>query len=209
MNKNGIDISHWNRIRDFKKVADSVDFVILKAGGSDGGFYKDKCFENYYHELHDVHHVPCGAYYYVGPMCLSYDDGVEDAKRFLDMCMGKVFEYPLVIDLESTRPMYKKLATSAVIGFCETLEKAHCYAMVYASDISGFKERLELDRLKNYDKWVARYGRNPQYVKSYGIWQRSSSGSIPGIVGAVDLDVSYKDYPSIMTKAKLNVLRGY
>ena len=36
----GIDISHWNRVKDFFEVKTSgIDFVILKAGGSDAGFY--------------------------------------------------------------------------------------------------------------------------------------------------------------------------
>ena len=45
----GIDISHWNGKIDFEKVkASGIDFVIIKAGGSDKGFYTDSKFiENY------------------------------------------------------------------------------------------------------------------------------------------------------------------
>lgn len=78
------------------------------------------------------------------------------------------------------------------------------YVGIYASDISGFKSRLYLDDLKAYDKWVARYGSAPKYVPSYGMWQYSSSGSVPGINGRVDMDYSYNDYPSIMKKKHLN-----
>jgi GH25 family lysozyme M1 (1,4-beta-N-acetylmuramidase) len=38
----------------------------------------------------------------------------------------------------------------------------------------------------------------PKYVSSYGIWQKSSTGRVPGIVGDVDLDECYVDYPAII-----------
>ena len=56
---------------------------------------------------------------------------------------------------------------------------------------------LEIDRLKDYDKWVARYGSNPQFVKEYGMWQYSDDNNL-------DKDIAYKDYPSIMKSKGLN-----
>lgn len=44
----------------------------------------------------------------------------------------------------------------------------------------------------------------PTYNGSYGMWQYSASGSVPGISGAVDLDYAYQDYPSIIQNAGLN-----
>ena len=39
----GIDISHWQGDIDFNKVKNAeIDFCIIKAGGSDAGFYTDK-----------------------------------------------------------------------------------------------------------------------------------------------------------------------
>ena len=91
------------------------------------------------------------------------------------------------------------------ICFCETLEKEGYYVSIYGSDISTFKERLETERLEKYDKWVAKYSKSkPTFIKSWGIWQQSSSGSVPGITGPVDMDVSVKDYQSIMLKHNLN-----
>ena len=199
----GIDVSHWQGTVDFKKVKKLCDFVIIKAGGSDAGFYTDKKFERNYEKAKESG-LAVGAYYFVGKDCTSYAAGVADAKRFLDIIKGKNFEFPLVIDIEQT-PIYKRNgATDAVIGFCETIEKAGGYAMVYGSDIGGFKDRLVLSRLTAFDKWVARYGSRPKYVSKYGIWQKSSKGTIDGIKGFVDLDEAYYDYPAIMKRAKLN-----
>ena len=78
------------------------------------------------------------------------------------------------------------------------MEQAGYFCGVYASDISGFKERLELSRLKTRALWVASYGSMPKYVSSYGIWQKSDKGRVPGIAADVDLDECYTDYPAII-----------
>lgn len=203
----GIDISHWNRILDFDKVKeDNIDFCIIKAGGSDKGFYTDSQFENNYRRA-KLAGLYVGCYYFVGKYFLSKEDGIEDAKRFHKIIYGKDFEFPVCLDIETTDPKYKEGATAASIAFCDYLEKQGYYVSIYASDISGFKEKLNLDDLKAYDKWVARYGKRPEYVKDFGIWQKSSTGKVKGIEGNVDLDVAYKDYPSIMKKGGFNLCR--
>lgn len=204
MKLKGIDVSHWNGKIDFEKVKKSgIDFVIIKAGGSDKGFYKDVKFDEYYSGATGAG-LLIGSYYFVGKNCTSYDDGVADAERFYNIIKGKIFDYPVYIDLESTAPQNKKGATDACIGFCRTMEKHGYYSGIYASDVSGFNERLELSRLTDFDKWVARYGTSPKIVKDYGVWQYSSEGKIDGIRGFVDLDISNKSYPTIMKRAYLN-----
>lgn len=202
--RHGIDISHWNKIINYDRIAQSVDFIILKVGGSDKGFYMDREFMKNYIALHHERDIPCGAYYFVGRNCIDRKSGETDAYKMLDMISGLTFEYPIYIDLEATSPKHKVGATEACKGFCDVLESAGYYAGIYASDVSGFRERLYLHELDRYDKWVARYGSRPKYVKEYGIWQSSSSGKIDGIIGNVDLDVCYKDYPAIMKRAHLN-----
>lgn len=200
----GVDISHWNVVTDFFKIKEAgFDFCIIKAGGSDNGFYTDRCFENYY-RLAELAGLKVGAYYFVGKNFLGYESGVEDAKRFLNITNAKSFDYPLCLDIETTPPGLKQEATEAAIGFCEYLESHNKFVSIYASDISGFKNRLQLDYLCPYDKWVARYGKKPTYVREYGIWQKSYSGCVPGIKGQVDLDISYRDYKTIMETKHLN-----
>lgn len=204
--KKGIDVSHWQGIIDFEKVKKAgIDFVIIKAGGSDNGFYRDSKFLVNYKNACNAG-LLCGAYYFVGKYCTSYAAGVADAERFLKLLKGKTFSYPLYIDIETT-PIHKRQgATDAVIGFCQTMEKAGCYVGIYASDISGFKDRLILSKLFAFDKWVARYGSKPKYVSKYGMWQMSSKGQVDGIRGYVDIDECYYDYPKIITRKGLNNL---
>ena len=200
----GIDVSHWQGTINFTKVKKSgVDFVIIKAGGSDAGFYRDSKFESNY-EKATAAGLAVGSYYFVGKNCTSYAAGVADAKRFLEIIAEKAFTMPVYIDIEQT-PAYKRNgATDAVIGFCETMENAGYYVGVYGSDIGGFKDRLVLSRLSAYDKWVARYGSRPKYVTKWGMWQSSSKGRVDGIKGNVDLDTALYDYPAIITRNHLN-----
>lgn len=200
----GIDVSHWQGKIDWSAVAKSeIEFVMIKAGGSDDGLYTDSMFENNYAGAKS-NGVYVGAYYFVGPDFTSKEAGIEDAKRFLQIIKNKTFEMPVMLDLESTRIEDKIGATDAAIAFCETIENAGYYVGIYGSDIYGFKERMEIDRLTAYDKWVARYGGEPRYVCEYGIWQYTSMGSVSGINCNVDMNIAYKDYPSIIKAAKLN-----
>lgn len=63
------------------------------------------------------------------------------------------------------------------------------------------------DIKNNYTIWVADYtGNKPIYTGNYGVWQYSGHGHIQGIIGEVDLDYCYTDYPSII---KSNGLNGF
>ena len=199
----GIDVSRWQGYIDFRKVKESgIDFVIIKAGGSDKGFYKDRMFEDNY-RLAKLCGLKVGAYYYAGPDFVRTIDGIEDAKRFYHIIRGKDFDYPVYIDIEEQSPLKKEGITDATIGFCDYMEDHLYYVGIYASEVSGFKERLDTDRLKAFDKWVAKYSETKPKVKG-GIWQYSSKGTLPGINGYVDLDISTIDYSSIIHSKQLN-----
>lgn len=199
MGRKGIDISKWQGQPDFKKVKDSgIEFVILKCGGSDCGLYKDPQFERNYEQC-KKYNIPVGCYYFVGKNFKTKSDGKADAKRMYNIIRGKKFEYPIVLDIETTNPKDKKEVTKASIEFCTYLEKKGYYVAIYGSDISVFQDRLDITKLTNYDKWVAKYSSSkPSYIKDYGMWQYSETGKVNGINGYVDLNVSYKDYPKIM-----------
>ena len=191
MTRQGIDVSHWQGDIDWEQVkASGIDFVIVKAGGSDAGFYTDRCFEKNY-EGAKAAGLMVGAYYFVGKYCISTLDGEADAQRFLKICEGKTFDLPLFIDIETTPFDRKRGATDAVIAFCNVIENAGYMSGVYASKTSGFADRLEDSRLSNIRHWVAQYNNKCTYHGNYMIWQKSSKGSVPGIDGNVDLDELY------------------
>ena len=203
--RKGIDVSHWQGNINWEKVkADGVQFAIIKAGGSDAGFYKDSKFETNYAGAKAVG-IKVGAYYFVGKGCKSYNDGVADAKRFIDLIKGKVFDYPVYIDFEAPDTTNKAGNTQACIGFCKTMEQAGYFCGIYSSDISGFVDRLNMNDLTAYSWWVARYGSEPQRArKNLHIWQKSSTGHVNGINGNVDMNEGYVDFETIIAQKGLN-----
>lgn len=199
----GIDLSKHNIVTDWKAVSRQIDFVILRAGGHWGKFYKDPGFEMYYNAC-KMYDIPVGAYYDCGKEFYTAEMGISCAEHFKNLLSGKQLEYPCYMDIEVTPSKYKKLITDAAVSFCNTMQDSRYYAGIYASDISGFMERLEIDRIKQFTMWVARYGKNPEYVKAYGMWQYTSTGHLTGINGNVDMDISFFDYPEVVKGVHLN-----
>lgn len=204
MSVKGIDISHWNGDIDFNKVkADGIEFVIIKAGGSDKGFYMDPKFKENYNKAKAAG-LMVGAYYFAGKNFRGVENGLADAVRFITQLKDLEFDYPVFLDIEAQDNRYKEEITDAATAFCSYLETAHYFVGIYASDISGFKYKLDHDRIKSFVHWVARYGKEPEVCKEYGIWQYSNRGYIPGISGPVDLDISKIDYSKVIKEMGLN-----
>ena len=201
----GIDVSIWQGIIYWEKVRnDGTQFAILKAGGSDAGFYKDSTFEGNYLGCKAAG-IHVGAYYFVGRNCTTKANGEADAQRFLEMLKGKQFDMPVYLDFEAPNAGDVNGNTQAAIGFCNVMEKAGYYVGIYASDISGFKEKLHASALRQFTWWVARYGDRPVYaVNSLGMWQYSSNGAVDGIKGRVDMDECYVDFPTAIKSKGLN-----
>ena len=202
----GIDVSHWQGDIDWEAVkADGVEFAIIKAGGSDDGFYEDSKFEENYANAKAAG-VAVGAYYFVGALCKSSEDGAADAERFIEILKDKQFEYPVYIDFEAPDASDAEGNTDAVIAFCEVMEDAGYFVGVYASEFSGFRERLDDSRLQHISHWVARYGDRPSTISEdiFHIWQYSSQGSVAGIDGNVDMDTAYVDLETVIKNAGLN-----
>lgn len=199
MEKKGIDISHHQGDIDFDKLKGNIDFAMVRT--SYGAFYEDKKYKQNIAGLERVK-IPYGLYHF------SYATNVESAKKeaegFINIIKKYNPTYPIVIDIESSS------RTSSVRGdtlvdiadtICKKIEEAGYYAMIYAN-LDYLNNKLNDSRLDKYDKWLAEWKSKPTYNKSFGIWQYSSKGSIPGINGNVDLNISYKDYPSIIKNIK-------
>lgn len=208
--RKGLDISSYQSGISFDAIKNSEysNFIILRGGftgwGTGVNYNKDNCFEGFYSSAKSKG-IPVGCYWY--SCANTYEKGVAEANFLYENCLkGKQFEYPIYMDVEDShwQEGNKDGVTAAIKGFCETLEAKKYYVGIYGSDISGFQEKIHLDQLGAYDKWVARYGSSPKYVTSYGMWQTSSSGRIVGYGDNLDTDIAYKDYEKIIKEAKLN-----
>ena len=197
----GIDVSRWQEGIDFNAVrVAGYDFVILKAGGSDDGFYTDRCFESFYDQARAAG-LYIGAYYFVGPEFTSAEDGKADAERFIRILGKRLFEMPVYVDIECTRPADKDGVTEAAIAFCETMEEAGYFVGIYASEYSGFRDRLDAKRLSAYTWWVASWG-NAEPKIPYGIWQYNNNGRAGGVT--VDENEAVEEFRAVITAGGYN-----
>lgn len=193
MEQRGIDVSIYQPDINWRKAKEQISFAVIKIGGSECGRFEDRTFR-YNYENAKMNGIQLGGYFMGGKGFTSADAGRADAMYCLQIISGLSFEFPVFIDLELPTPATKQGNTDACIAFCEMIKNAGYKTGIYASDISGFKERLDFTRLQNYDKWVARYGSEPQYVNNWDIWQYSSSGKVAGVNGRVDVNICRKDY---------------
>lgn len=206
----GLDISSYQNGINFNQIKDAgVQFLILRAGftgwGTGVNYNKDSCFENFYKQAKQ-HNIPVGAYWY--SCANNYEKGVAEAKFMYENCLkGKQFEFPIYIDVEEDRhqKVGRTYVTSAIKGFCETLEKLGYYVGIYAN-LNYFNNYINTPALSMYDKWFAYWKKDlnkPSFpYGNYGLWQNSSDGCVAG--QRVDTNIAYKDYPTIIKNAKLN-----
>ena len=197
-----IDVSTWQGNTDWSEVkADGVQGAIIRAGFGKVASQKDNKFERNYTNAKAVG-MPIGAYWY------SYATSVADAKKEAEVCLsilkGKQFEYPIYYDLEdpSMTGCGKSVLTQIATTFCETLESAGYYVGIY-SNPNWLKNYLNYNTVKKYTLWLAHWGvSEPSY--ECGLWQYSSSGSVSGISGRVDMNWGYQDFPTEIKNGKFN-----
>lgn len=185
---------------------------MLRAGftGSSNGVSKavDSSFKKHYKNA-KANGIGVGAYWF--SRATSYDNGKLEAEYMYKNCLkGKTFEYPIAIDVEDSvyqSKASKSAVTNAIRGFCDYLESKGYYTSIYANSY-WFKNKMNLSKLKSYDKWVANWGTSNPSSPSHGMWQFGGStnelrsNKIAGMV--VDQDYAYKDYSKIIKEAGLN-----
>ena len=209
----GIDISEFQSGMNLKKAkGEGVKFVMLRAGytGSSNGVSKaiDTSYKKHYKNAKEAG-LGVGAYWF--SRATSYEKGKSEAEFMYKNCLkGKKFEYPIAIDVEDSvyqAKTSKKKVTDAINGFCEYLENKGYLVSIYANSY-WFKNKIDLSRVKKYDKWVANWGKSNPKNPKHGMWQFGGStnelrsNKIAGFV--VDQDYAYKDYPSIVKEKGLN-----
>lgn len=208
MKRIGIDVSTWQGGADFKEAGKSgIEFAIIRSSfGSPHPSQVDNQFENHYRNAKAAG-LSVGAYHY--GYAVSEAEARREAGFFLDTIKGKQFEYPVYYDVEDSGTMGKlsrQALTNVVKAFCEEVEKAGYYVGVYAS-LNWLENKFYPDQLP-YDIWVAQYFTECQYQGDYGMWQYTSSGSVPGIPGKADMNECYRDYPKIIKEKRLNGFGG-
>lgn len=191
----GIDVSSWQKDIDWKKVkASGVEFAIIRCGyrgSKTGALVEDPYFYKNLTEAKEAG-VDVGVYFFT--QALNETEAVEEASMVLALVGDVELDYPIFIDTENTNgradSLDKATRTAVCDAFCKTVEKSGKKAGVYASR-NWFNTKLNDEKLNDHVRWVAEYASTTAYAKRYEMWQYTSSGSVDGIEGRVDLDMSY------------------
>lgn len=205
-----LDISQWQKNIKYSKVKTSgIDGVMLRCGytghGENRTLNKDALFDRHYSGF-TKEGIPVGVYWY--SCAVSTKEAEKEAAMVLKLIKTKKISLPVVWDTEDLywqRNLSKNCLTACAKAFCNKIEDAGYYAMIYAS-LSWFNNRLNLHQLEAYDKWVAAWGSEKPAMRC-GIWQYTSKGKVAGIDGYVDKNRAFDNYETVIKKAGLNHLR--
>lgn len=199
----GIDVSVHNGNIDWQKVKNAgIDFSILRAGYGRLASQKDERFEQNYSGAKAAG-VPVGAYWY--SYAMSEDEARLEADVFLSIIKGKQFEFPVYYDVEEKKQfdLGKEKVSAIMRAFLERVEAAGYFVGLYGS-ASSLTTHTADDIKRRYTIWLAHWVNQTSYSGAYGIWQHSEKGRVDGISGNVDLDIGYKDFPTIIKGKGLN-----
>ena len=193
----GIDVSSWNGYIDWSQTKDDIDFAILRIGFSttiDNRFleYAAGC---------EKYGIPYGIYHY------SYAVTGSGAKQEAQWVLNtlKTYGYEPVMgiwfDMEDESQAVLSSSTKEDIcrGFCDTIR-----AGGYEPGFYGFTNWFDSSFISTYlnamPVWIAQidgFSSNGTATHDGGtwLWQYSWEGSISGISGDVDCNISYANWP--------------
>ena len=138
--------------------------------------------------------LPVGVYFFT--QAVNEVEAVEEASAVLELIRNYEITYPIFIDTEGAGGngradgLDPETRTLVCEAFCRTIENAGYTGGVYASR-NWYNNNLYTDRLDNYCIWLAEYRSVPLYQGYYQMWQYTSKGTVDGIEGKVDMNISY------------------
>ena len=201
MDKNGvmgIDVSKWNSTIDWNAVKNSgISFVIIRCGyrgSSSGVLVEDPRFRSNIAGA-SAAGLKVGIYFFT--QAVNEVEAVEEASMVLSLVKGYSISYPIFIDTERSGGradgIDKATRTAVCRAFCETIKNGGYTPGVYASK-AWYNDRLSYSSLSGYRIWLAQYASAPSFANRYDLWQYSEKGSVSGISGRVDMNISYMGY---------------
>lgn len=194
----GIDVSKWNGNIDWAAVKSSgVSYVIIRCGyrgSSQGMLIEDSKFTKNIQGAIGAG-LKVGVYFF--SQAIDEVEAVYEASYVLEKIKGYKISYPIFLDVEPSGGRADKIdkatRTAVCKAFCQTVQNAGYTAGVYANR-NWLEEMLDPSALSGYKIWLAQYAKEPTYKGHYDMWQYKSTGTITGISGNVDMNMSYLGY---------------
>lgn len=202
----GIDVSSYQETIDWQKVKESgIEFAMIRAGyrgATRGALREDTCFQANY-EGAKAAGLKVGVYFF--SQAVTEAEAEEEAGYVLQLLQNKELDYPVVFDWEVTEVVENGVdvsRTKAVTGaevtsfaqaFCKKIGKAGHTAAVYFNRNLAY-DYYDLEKIKDYDFWLAEYRNIPAFYYDFQMWQYSDNAQVQGISTPVDINISFKNY---------------
>ena len=196
--KIGIDVSQWQGDIEWSKVKSAgVEFAFIRIGyqvGFNGELILDPYFEQNIRAAEGIG-LPVGVYFY--SYANSIGQAIEQANWIATKLQNYTVELGVTFDWENwgdfnSAGMSFRTIRKVAETFLNRLDEHGYRGNLYSS--KNYLEKIWQPNLwlpDRYDIWLAQYYDRVTYEGDYWIWQMSDSGEVPGIYGAVDLDIMY------------------
>lgn len=202
----GIDVSTWQGDINWKKVKQSgVSFAMIRVGFrkmDSGTIVMDNQFLDNIKGA-KANNINVGIYFF--SMAKNETEALEEAKWVYNVIKDYDITYPVAIDTEifnkhRLKGVSYSTLTNNAITFCKYIKGKGYTPMIY-SYANAFTKYFDTAKFANYRIWLAQFNDKVTYKGKYHMWQYTSSGSVPGIKGRVDMNVAYFSVTNDATKA--------
>lgn len=201
----GIDVSKYQGTVDWEKVKPQIDFAILRCGfGDDTPAQDDGQFERNYAECTRLE-IPFAVYFFT--YAVNKEKIKSEIAHIKRLLAGKSISAPVYIDIENAKGLnWRDISNTELLEIMREYRarlNALGYKMgIYSSRSAFWNEKMTDPWYDDISKWVAEYGdRLNDFERTYDVWQYTSSGSIDGIDGNVDMNVMYNSVFEKVTPA--------
>ena len=195
----GIDVSKWNGTINWSAVKSAgYDFVIIRCGyrgSTTGTMIEDPTFKTNARGAIAAG-LKVGVYFF--SQAINEREAVEEASMTISLIKDFRITYPVFIDVEGSGGRADGLGraerTAICRAFAQTVQNSGYTGGIY-SNKDWYTNRINVRELTQYKIWLAHYTAQTDYnITRYDMWQYSHRGSVPGISGNVDLNISYLGY---------------
>lgn len=192
----GIDVSKWNGSIDWNAVKNSgVSYVIIRCGyrgSTTGALIEDPMFRS---NIQGAASAGLKVGIYFVTQAVNEAEAVEEASMVIGLIGGYHISYPVFLDVEPSGGradgISREMRTTVCRAFCQTMENSGYTAGIYANG-TWLNEKMDAPSLTSYKIWLAQYMAEPIYTATkYDMWQYSAKGTVAGIAGETDLNISY------------------
>ena len=191
----GVDVSSYQGNINWKAVKRSgIEFAIIRLGYR--GYESGKLVEDEYArknlEEAATAGLKVGAYFF--SQALTFNEVDEEINFMLEILGEHYLSMPLVLDWEIPTPdarsarMDARTLTDLQLYFCQKISDIGYQPMVYFNWHQS-EHLYYLSELEDYPFWLALYQDRMTFPWKVEMWQYTSSGRVPGIPGAVDINV--------------------